>query len=39
VRINDGEGEKDIWRVDSQAILAVSDEAPSSADDTIMDSI
>ena len=39
VRINDGDSEKDIWRVDSNAILAVSDEAPTAADDTIMDSI
>jgi co-chaperonin GroES (HSP10) len=39
VRIDDGESEKDIWRVDTNCILAVSDTAPSAADDTIMDSI
>lgn len=39
IRINDGEGEKDIWRVDAAAILAVCDEAPSSSDDLIVDSL
>ncbi len=39
VRINDGESEKDICRVDPTGILAVSDEAPSAADDVIIDSL
>lgn len=39
IKINDGESEKEIWRVDSSAILAVSDVEPSAADDVIVDSI
>ncbi len=39
VRINDGESEKDIWRVDANGILAISDTAPSAEDDVIIDSL
>jgi len=32
VKINDGEGDREIQKVDKEAILAVSDEAPSLSD-------
>ena len=32
IKINDGTGEKEIQKVDTKAILAVSDQAPSSDD-------
>lgn len=38
VRIDDGNGERDIQKVDLKAILAISDEAPTIADITIGDS-
>jgi hypothetical protein len=39
VRIDDGESEKDIWRIDTNAILAVSDDAPDADSEIIVDSI
>ena len=39
IRINDGDSEKDIWRVDSNCIIAVSDEAPGAGEETITDSV
>lgn len=39
VKIDDGEGEKDIQKVDITAILAISDEAPSEEDLIVGDSI
>lgn len=38
VRIDDGDGERDIQKVDVESILAVSDESPTIADITIGDS-
>lgn len=38
IRIDDGQGERDIQKVDLKAILATSDEAPTIADITIGDS-
>jgi co-chaperonin GroES (HSP10) len=32
IKINDGEGEKEIQKVDVECILAVSDDAPSASD-------
>lgn len=39
IKIDDGESEKDIQKVDVNAILAVSDEAPSAEDLYVGDSI
>lgn len=39
IKINDGEGEKIIRRVDTDCILAVSNEAPTFDDEYIADSI
>lgn len=39
VKIDDGEGEKDIQKVDITAILAVSDEPPGAKDILVGDSI
>ena len=39
LKINDGEQELEIQRVDNEGILAVSDEAPNPDDDYIGDSI
>ena len=39
LKINDGEQELEIQRVDKEGILAVSDEAPNPDDDYIGDSI
>ena len=39
LKINDGEQELEIQRVDNEGILAVSDEAPDPTDDHIGDSI
>jgi hypothetical protein len=39
MRINDGDGDKDIWRVDTNGIMAVSDSAPDPADILISDSV
>lgn len=39
IKINDGESEKEIQKVDVDAILAVSDEAPDAKDYLIGDSI
>lgn len=38
IKINDGEGDKEIQKVDTKAILAVSDDAPLPSDMTIGDS-
>jgi len=39
LKIDDGEGVKEIQKVDTEAILAVSDDAPSSEDILIKDSV
>lgn len=39
IKINDGELDLEIQRVDNEAILAISDEAPDPNDDYIGDSI
>jgi len=39
ITINDGDGDKDIWRVDAKGILAISDQAPSPEDEIITDSV
>lgn len=39
IKIDDGEGEKDIQKVDVSAILAISDQAPSKEDLIVGDSI
>ncbi len=39
IKIDDGDGEKVIQKVDVNCIMAVSDQAPSFADDYIPDSI
>jgi co-chaperonin GroES (HSP10) len=39
VKINDGDGIKKIQRVDTEAILAISDEPPSESDLIIGDSL
>lgn len=39
IRIDDGEGEKDVWRVDAKGILAISQTAPTAEDDVITDSV
>lgn len=39
VKINDGDGEKIIQRVDPSGIMLVSDDEPTSADDYISDTI
>lgn len=39
IRIDDGEGEKDIWRVDVNGIMGVSDEAPDPLDIIVSDSV
>lgn len=37
--IDDGESVKDIWRVDADCIMAVSDEPPGVEDEIIVDSL
>lgn len=39
IKIDDGEGEKEIQKVDVDCILAVSDEAPGAADQYVGDSV
>ena len=39
IRIHDGESEKDIWRVDPNGIMAISNEEPSPEDLMVGDSI
>jgi co-chaperonin GroES (HSP10) len=39
IRINDGDGEKDIWRIDTNAILATSEDAPGADSEIIVDSV
>ena len=39
ITINDGESEKDIWRVDPTGIMLISDEEPSPEDQMVGDSI
>ena len=39
IKIDDGDGEKEIQKVDIDSILAVSDTAPSAGDHVIGDSI
>lgn len=39
IKINDGESEKEIQKVDVEAILAVSDERPSENDQYVGDSV
>ena len=39
IRINDGESQKDVWRIDPDCIIAVSDEAPGVGEEIIIDSV
>jgi hypothetical protein len=39
IKINDGDSEKEIQKVDTEAILAVSDEKPNDSDQYIGDSV